>query len=101
MRAVRAGGAAPEKCACRLDPLDREALTTAIEREVAVTFIEARPSTVVVTAQVDWPQPWGSCAADDRVENGDAGRRSAARALGEGRKRLRDIPWNLVGRSCD
>ena len=51
MRAVRAGGAAPEKCACRLDPLDREALTTAIEREVAVTFIEARPSTVVVTAQ--------------------------------------------------
>src|SRR5215472_8520319 len=56
VRLDRTGGVPPLKCACRLDPLVNEAVTTDALASVAVTFILAVPSPEAATWQVRSPQ---------------------------------------------
>src|SRR5580704_12872220 len=48
-RAVRTGGAPPLKCACRLEPLVSEAMTTDAVPSIAVMVMVALPYPVAVT----------------------------------------------------
>ena len=54
--AVSTGAVPPEKCACKLEPLSSEAVTTDKLPSTAVTFMVAWPSPVAVTEQAGWPQ---------------------------------------------
>ena len=47
----------PVKCACRFEPLQSDAVTTAGTESVATTLMDAEPSPVATTLQVRDPQP--------------------------------------------
>src|SRR5665213_2614340 len=52
----RVGGVPPAKCACRLEPFKRDAVTTEGAESAAVTFMVAIPSPVATVEQTEKPQ---------------------------------------------